>query len=128
MYAIFFFFLIAFSYFKCAFIYFLAAPHSMWDLSSPARDQTFTLYTGRVQSYLLDHWRSTCHLDLAVAFLFHETSLLIWKTPPSIWIFCSGYSLTLPAKSPQSCPTLCPLWTSAPGSFVCGIFQARILE
>ena len=30
---------------------FLAAPHSMWDLSSPTRDQTWATYSGS-----LDHW------------------------------------------------------------------------
>ena len=33
------------------------------------------------------------------------------------------------AKSLQSCPTLCnPMMCSPPGSSVCGVFQARILE
>ena len=33
------------------------------------------------------------------------------------------------AKSPQSCTTLCdPVGRSLPGSSVCGILQARILE
>ena len=32
-------------------------------------------------------------------------------------------------KVSQSCPTLCdPMDYSQPGSFVCGIFQAKILE
>ena len=34
-----------------------------------------------------------------------------------------------PAKSLQPCPTLCdPMDCSPPGSSVCGIFQARVLE
>ena len=38
-------------------------------------------------------------------------------------------SVCVHAKSPQLCPTLCdPLDCSWPGSFVHGIFQARILE
>ena len=87
---------------------------------------------------ILEEYRRTCWTTgevpviliwLLLFFLFHDTSLLRWKTPPSIRIFCSGYSLIcIPAKSFQLCPTLCTLWTSAPGSFVCGIFQARILE
>ena len=40
-----------------------------------------------------------------------------------------GHIDTFPAKSLQSCPTLCdPIDTSPPGSPVPGILQARILE
>ena len=44
------------------------------------------------------------------------------------YILCSHY-LCVCAKSPQLCPTLCsPMDYSPPGSSVCGICQARILE
>ena len=41
-----------------------------------------------------------------------------------------GYwAAAAPAKSLQSCPTLCdPMDCSLPGSSVHGIFQARVLE
>ena len=40
-----------------------------------------------------------------------------------------GRSAAAAAKSLQSCPTLCdPVDDSPPGSAVCGIFQARVLE
>ena len=32
------------------FIYLLAAPHGMWDLSSPTRDRTRTPYIGNMES------------------------------------------------------------------------------
>ena len=46
----------------------------------------------------------------------------------SFIIKCCFYILQ-PLLCPQSCPTLCnPMGCSPPGSSVCGIFQARILE
>ena len=42
-----------FTFFKICFKKFLAAPHSMWDLSSRTRNQTQTLCIGRRN---LNHW------------------------------------------------------------------------
>ena len=44
-------------------------------------------------------------------------------------IYIFGFSIVLPAKSLQSCPTLCdPMDCSLPGFSVHGILQARTLE
>ena len=44
-------------------------------------------------------------------------------------IYICNYGCLLPAKSLQSCPTLCdPIDGSPPGSPVPGILQARTLE
>ena len=36
--------------------FFLAVPYSMWDLSSPTRDQTGTLYIPAWEAQSLNHW------------------------------------------------------------------------
>ena len=45
------------------------------------------------------------------------------------WYWILIYHYIMHAKPLQSCPTLChPMNYSLPGSFVCGISQARLLE
>ena len=43
------------------FVYFLAAPCSVWDLSSPTRNQTQAPCTGSTESSPLDHQGSLYH-------------------------------------------------------------------
>ena len=70
--------------------------------------------------------------DLGIAKLLGGTL----PAPPSSSILAKPSAQRLeahhnfhPAKSLQSCPTLCdPTDGSPPGSFVHGIFQARVLE
>ena len=46
-----------------------------------------------------------------------------------LWLNFELSSAAAPAKSLQSCPTLCdPIGGSPPGSSIHGIFQARVLE
>ena len=67
---------------------------------------------------------------------FSKSSLYFWKFSVHILLkpHLENVSITLlactaAAKSLQSCPTLCdPIGGSPPGSSVCGIFQARVLE
>ena len=61
------------------------------------------------------------------AFLLHY---LLWiKTHPDYTYKSSNMIHLLPAKSLQSCPTLCdPIDGSPPGSPIPGILQARTLE
>ena len=62
------------------------------------------------------------------------TGCLEYICEPATIIFCSSFSLifacvSVSVKSLQSCPTLCnPMNCSPPGSSVCRILQARILE
>ena len=66
------------------------------------------------------HWQADSlllsHLGSPVLIVIR---LLLWD----------GYHTCMCAKLLQSCPTLCdPMDCSLPGSFVHGIFQARVLE
>ena len=70
---------------------------------------------------------STCVLKLYVNFQYARLDgWLSWWCP----LFFNHYMYAAAtAKSLQSCPTLCdPIDCSPPGSSICGIFQARILE
>ena len=66
----------------------------------------------------------TCHL------YFHKFSFSHWSIYRKIKHCFSWYTLhAAPARSPQSCPTLCdPIEGSPPGSPVPGFLWARILE
>ena len=58
-------------------------------------------------------------------FLLHPQRGSVWWAAKSRWV--SLWKVKVFAA--QSCPTLCdPMDCSPPGSFVCGSFQARILE
>ena len=83
-------------------------PHSMWDLSSPTRDQTCVPCITR---WILNNWTTReGHFKLSML------------------------SVMLPVKeseslATQSCLTLWhPMDCSLPGSSIHGIFQARVLE
>ena len=53
---------------------------------------------------------------------------MAWRNSDNI-SFRTADAAASAAKSLQSCPTLCdPIDGSLPGSFVHGIFQARVLE
>ena len=64
--------------------------------------------------------------------LFMTPWTAAYQDPPSMGFSRQDYWSGVPLPSPevaQSCPTLCnPMDCSLPGSTVCGIFQARILE
>jgi len=64
--------------------------------------------------------------------LFTTPWTAAYQDPPSMGFSRQDYWSGMPLPSPevaQSCPTLCnPMDCSLPGSTVCGIFQARILE
>ena len=56
----------------------------------------------------------------------HKSVFCVWVSVAALWI---GSSVPFPAKSLQSCPTLCdPIDGSPPGSPVPRILQARTLE
>ena len=98
----------------------------MWDFSSPTKDWAHTPCTGR--------WSLNHCTDKEVS--FHSFCLSFLRNLYAI--FYSGYTnlhshqrtyACVHAQSLQLCPTLCnPMDCSPPGSFVHGIFQARILD
>ena len=109
---------------KFFFFKFLTAPHGMWDLSSPNRDQTCAPCIGR-QSF--NHWTArevsnTLHWIITLL-----SSPLLWGSLSMI--FRTLRFLKSNTKSPWSCPTLCnPMECSLPGSSVHGILQDSPLE
>ena len=98
---------------------------SIWDLSSPTRDGTCVSCIAR---WILNHW--TIRKSLGITFCFVAA---FTNCGHNVWV-CS-YNLKCSTQCAarvlvsQSCPTLFdPINCSLPGSSVCGISQARILE